>query len=299
VPTTAFPTGDVDLAATLGPLALLAGDPTVRVGPGWFERATTTPDGIGTVRVAWQPGSREATVQTHGDGAGWLLERAHGLLGLQDDVTGFDPTTPPLRDLWRRHRGSRIARTGTLGHDLAWTVVQQRVTRVDAAEQWRRLVTGLGRPAPGLPGLLAPPEPATLARLGYHDLHRFGIERRRAETLLQAARAVPRLQARVDGSAREALPALRAVPGIGPWTATFLSAFTWGDRDTVIVGDDGIPAQVAWLLARERTADDARLLELLEPHRPHRYRVIRLALASGVLPPRRHPRARRPDIRGR
>ena len=65
----------------------------------------------------------------------------------------------------------------------------------------------------------------------------------------------------------------------------------------MIVGDDGIPAAVAWILAGERRADDARLFELLEPYRPHRYRVIRLAMASGARPPRHHARATRRDIR--
>ena len=46
-----------------------------------------------------------------------------------------------------------------------------------------------------------------------------------------------------------------------------------GDPDTVVVGDYGLPALVAWNLAGERTADDARMLELLEPERPHRARA--------------------------
>ena len=46
------PIGDVDLAATLGSLAWLAGDPTLRCTPGRFERATTTPDGPAAVEVA-------------------------------------------------------------------------------------------------------------------------------------------------------------------------------------------------------------------------------------------------------
>jgi hypothetical protein len=48
---------------------------------------------------------------------------------------------------------------------------------------------------------------------------------------------------------------------------------------------------VSWLLAGERRGDDARMLQLLEPYRPHRYRVVRLAFAGGTRPPRRAPRA--------
>ena len=72
-----------------------------------------------------------------------------------------------------------------------------------------------------------------------------------------------------------------------------------GGLPPVEVGDDGIPSLVAWVLARETRADDARMLELLEPYRPHRYRVLRLVLGSGQRPPRRAPRGRRTDIRRR
>ncbi len=294
-----IPTGDIDLASTLASLAILAQDPTVRLSPGRFDRATTTPEGPGSIIVTWADGEAGARVATAGDGAGWLADRAPALLGCEDDVRGFDPPAPPLRDLWRRHRGDRIARTATLWHDLACFIVQQRVSRTDAAAHWRRLVIALGTPAPGLPGLVAPPDPATVARLSYHDLHRHGIERQRADNLLHAARAAARLQHLVDGDVDRALPHLRAVRGIGPWTASCIATSTWGEQDAVIVGDDGIPSMVAWLLARERRAGDERMLELLEPHRPHRYRVVRLAFLGGVRPPRRHPRAARTDIRRR
>lgn len=234
-----------------------------------------------------------------GDGAGWLLDRTERLLGLTDDVTGFDPATRPLAELWRRHRGDRVPRTGTLWHDLAFSVVQQRVTRQDGAEQWRRLVTALGTPAPGAPGLTAPPAPAVVARLPYDTFHRFGIERRRADALRAAALAAVRLQATVDDAVDSAVSALRSVPKIGPWTASCLATTTWGDADAVVVGDSGIPSMVTWLLAGEHRGSDARMLDLLEPYRPHRYRVVRLVFRSGTQPPRRHPRGARHDVRRR
>jgi 3-methyladenine DNA glycosylase/8-oxoguanine DNA glycosylase len=293
------PVGDVDLATTLGALAVLPGDPTVRLRPGRFERATATPEGPGAIAVTWGDEPGLARVEAAGDGARWLLERAPGLLGVHDDPRGFEPRPGPLRQLWKRHRHDRIARTETLWHDLAWYVVQQRVSRVDAAAQWQRLVAALGAPAPGGAGLTAPPAPAAVARLTYHDLHRFGLERQRADNLLSAARAAPRLQQLLALDAEVARPALRSVRGVGPWTASCLATTTWGDADTAVVGDDGIPSLVAWVLAREERADDARMLELLAEHRPHRYRVVRLAFLSGLRPPRRHPRAPRHDVRRR
>ena len=292
------PVDGIDLVSTLRTVVFLANDPTVDLRPGRFRRVTHTPDGPGTIVVTWADDDR-ARVETHGDGASWLAERAPRLLGCEDDVDGFEPVDEPLRTLWRRHRGDRIPRTGTLWHDLAWSIVQQRITTVEAGEQWRRLVLDIGSPAPGADDLSVPPDPATVARLHYTDLHHYGIERQRADHLRRAAARVERFARSVDDDPAEALAALGTVPGIGPWTRTCLATQTWGQRDTVIVGDAGIPSMVAWLLARERRADDARLLELLEPHRPHRHRVIRLAFASGARPPRRQHRAPRRDIRRR
>lgn len=301
MPALRIPTGDIDLAATLRPIALQRHDPTVRLAPGRFERATVTPDGPGSITATWEPAGREAHVATHGPGAEWLLARAPRLLGCDDDPCGFAPAGQPLRDLWRRHRGLRLPRTGTLWHDLAWFIVQQRISGAEAADQWRRLVLAHGPPAPGPASrgqerLRTPPDATTVAALAYHEFHRFGIERRRADHLRLAAQAVGRIERDVDGGADTAVRALRAVRGIGPWTTSYLATQTWGEPDVAIVGDHGIPAMVAWVLAGEREADDARLLELLEPYRPHRSRVIRLAFAHGH-PPRRHHRAQRRDIR--
>jgi 3-methyladenine DNA glycosylase/8-oxoguanine DNA glycosylase len=71
-----------------------------------------------------------------------------------------------------------------------------------------------------------------------------------------------------------------------------------GDPDTVVVGDYGIPAMIAWSLAGERTADDDRMLELLEPERPHRARAVALIMTIGLAPPRHGPRLRPAAIVG-
>ena len=292
-----LPLQGADLDGTLRLLGMLPRDPTLRLRPGHLERATVTPEGTATLLVRWAGDT--ATVRAVGDGAAWLLARAPVALGCLDDASGFAPQEQPLRDLWRRHRGDRIPRTSTLWHDLAWFVVQQRVRREDADAQWARLVTACGTPAPGAEGLLAPPDAATVARLPYAQLHALGLERRRAQALVEAARAVVRLQHLVDDPFEEVEPHLRRVPGIGPWTSSCLATHTWGCADRVVEGDDGIPSLVAWVLAREARADDARMLQLLEPYRPHRARVVRLALRSGLRPPRFGPRRPAHDIRHR
>ena len=83
---------------------------------------------------------------------------------------------------------------------------------------------------------------------------------------------------------------LRAMPGIGPWTAAEVALRTLGDADAVSVGDFHLPNLVAYALAREPRGTDARMLELLEPYRGQRARVVRLLELSGIWAPRYGPR---------
>lgn len=71
----------------------------------------------------------------------------------------------------------------------------------------------------------------------------------------------------------------------------------FGDADAVSVGDYHIPKMIGWTLVG-RPVDDAGMLELLEPMRPHRHRVVRLLEASGLArEPRRGPRLPVQNIR--
>ena len=65
-----------------------------------------------------------------------------------------------------------------------------------------------------------------------------------------------------------------------------------GDADAVSVGDYHLKNVVAWALAQEPRATDARMLELLEPYAGHRGRVCLLLESAGVQAPRYGPRQR-------
>ena len=69
-----------------------------------------------------------------------------------------------------------------------------------------------------------------------------------------------------------------------------------GDPDAVSVGDYHVKHQVAWILAREPRGTDERMLQLLEPFRPHRGRVQRLIESSGIREPAFGPRMERRPI---
>ena len=260
----------------------------MRSGRGFVERASRTPEGPAAVRLV--EAESGIGVDAWGPGAGWLLEHASSWCGAEDDDAGFDPPRGLVRELWRRHRGLRIPRTGLVTERLIPVILEQKVTGNEARRAYRRLVVELGEPAPGPLGLTLPPDPQRIAELAYYAFHPFGVERRRAEVL----RAVCARSAWIDEafalSLEEAEARLSTMHGIGAWTVAEVSRIALGDADAVSVGDYHVPNIVAWALAREPRGSDERMLELLEPYRPHRGRVQRLLESSGIRAPAFGPR---------
>jgi 3-methyladenine DNA glycosylase/8-oxoguanine DNA glycosylase len=277
----------IDLRLTLGPLGHGAGDPTVRFEPGRVLRATRTPVGPATVALADLAATIRVTAW--GPGAEWALEAAPALIGADDDPSVLKPHHPIVHELARRMPGMRIGRTGAVLEALVPAVIEQKVTGTEAGRAYRALIRAYGEAAPGPAGLRLPPSPATLAALPYHAFHPLGLERRRADTLRRAASRATALEATVAMPLPDAYRRLTALPGIGPWTAAEIALRAFGDADAVSVGDFHLPDLVCWALAGEPRGDDARMLELLEPYRGQRGRVIRLLEASGIRAPRYGP----------
>jgi 3-methyladenine DNA glycosylase/8-oxoguanine DNA glycosylase len=275
----------IDLPRTLAPLAHGSGDPTIRFGTVSIWRATLTLEGAATLRLSEV--AEGVAVAAWGPGAEAALAGAADLVGANDDPSRLQPQHPLIADLARRNRGLRLPRTNRPFEALLPAICEQKVTGVEARAVFRGIVRAFGAPAPGPGGLRLPPTASVLAGLPYFAFHRFGLERRRAEVIIAAARLAPRL----DGSdSAEVIRRLGAVPGIGPWTLAEVARVAFGDPDAVSVGDFHLPNLVAWALAGEPRADDARMLELLEPYRGQRGRVQRLLEASGLQAPRYGPR---------
>src|SRR3954451_19906093 len=89
---------------------------------------------------------------------------------------------------------------------------------------------------------------------------------------------------------------LCSIPGIGVWTAAEVVQRALGCPDTGSVGDYHLKNLVGWSLAGRET-DDAGMVELVEPWRGHRQRVVRLLLVGGSRPPRHGPRMAPTDYR--
>lgn len=276
----------LDLVRTLAPMRRGSGDPTMRIEhDGTVWRAARTAAGPATLRLRRH--GNEVRVAAWGEGAAAAVETVPDMVGLADEPERLVPRDRLVAELVRRLPGVRLPRTHMPFDALLPAILEQKVTGREAWRAYRQLLRHVSEPAPGPIPLLLPADPQRVAAVPSYAMHRFGIERRRAELLRRAAIEAPRLQ---RAEKDEAYARMRAVPGIGPWTVAEVGRLAYGDPDAVSVGDFHLPSLVAWAFTGERHADDARMLELLEPYRGQRGRVQRLLELSGLRPPRHRPR---------
>jgi 3-methyladenine DNA glycosylase/8-oxoguanine DNA glycosylase len=278
------------------------GDPTTVVTPHGMWRATITPDGPATVHVRWDP---HLEAEAFGPGADWLLARVPGMIGLTDTPASVSGVHPVVDRAAHRHRDLRIARSGTVYHDILPTIIGQRITTREAGRQWRGLCQELGGPAPGpCSGLVLPPAPEALATRPTWWFHRFGVEVRRAATLIRVARHADRMLAMGDPSHAvgvhdgvEVRRWLQLIEGVGPWTAGLTVGMALGHPDEIAVGDFHLKNTVVFALSGRERGSDEQMLELLEPFRGQRNRVVHLLQADGWAAPARGPRRRTIPVR--
>ena len=83
---------------------------------------------------------------------------------------------------------------------------------------------------------------------------------------------------------------IRAIKGLGVWTAAYVRRVAWGDADAILVGDYHQKNLVTYALTGRPRGTDEEMVELLEPYRPHRGRVVRLIAAAGIKAPVFGPR---------
>ena len=287
-------TRPLDLGLTLFPRRRGVQDPVMRIMDGGACWAVRTPDGPAAVEVRLR--DRRIQVAGWGPGAAVAVADAPQALGEDDDDSGFATRHPLLRDLRRRFPGIRVTRCTPVLDPLVCSVLEQKVVGLEARRAHRRMVHALGEPAPGPLGLMVPPTARALAGTPAWRFHRFGVERRRAETVRRLAMLAPRVEETRGMPAERARARLEALPGVGPWTAAEVAAVALGDADAVPVGDFHLCHLVCWTLAGRARGSDAEMLDLLEPYRGHRARVVRLLLASGLAAPRFGPRLAARDI---
>ena len=299
----------VDVSGVLSVHRRGYGDPAFAAdADGAIWRASRTPDGPGTLRIASRTvasddRTKDARVtivraQAWGPGAGWLLDAMPGLLGADDRPEDFVPAHPVLREAARRHAAIRIGRSRLVLESLVPAVLEQKIVGKEAARSWRLLLRRFGEPAPGPtpPGMRVPPDSATWASIPSWDWHRAGVEAVRARTIAAAARVASRIEEITQLPSDEADRRLQSLPGIGVWTSAEVRQRACGDPDAVSVGDYHLAIVVGLALAGH-PADDAGMLELLAPYQGQRHRASILAWLSGNQPGRRAPRLAVRDYR--
>jgi 3-methyladenine DNA glycosylase/8-oxoguanine DNA glycosylase len=281
----------LDIHGALGTHLRGVGDPTLRFADGAAWRTTTTDDGPATVRI--RAGAGEVRVAAWGPGAELAGAAVPEWLGAADRADGFDPAGHPVvADLHRVIGWIRLGRTGRTWDSLVPAVLEQKVTVVEAHRVWRELLRLAGEPAPGPApdGMRVVPSPRRVLDVTDWQWHRCGLDGARRRALRAVATAASRLEPEAAGDSAALQRRLCSIPGIGVWTAAEVVQRTFGDPDTVSVGDYHLKNIVGWALAGRRNTDDVQMLELLEPWRGHRQRVVRLLLAGGPRRPRRGPR---------
>ena len=296
--TVTFP-GVVSPGMTLSPLRRGPGDPTFQVDDdGAIWRTSLLPSGSVTARIS-RTAANAVDCTAWGSGAEEFLDALPAMLGAHDDSSDFIPVNPIVAAAHERVPQLRLGRTDQVLEALIPAVLEQRVPGADAFRAWRLLVTKFGTPAPGpAPGRMRVlPSAEVWRRIPSWEFHRANVDPGRARTIVGCAQRASSLQRLASWPTVKAREALRSLPGVGIWTAAETAQRAFGDADALSVGDYHISKMIGWTLLGH-PIDDDEMVELLEPMRPHRHRVVRLLEASGLAyKPRRGARLPVQDIR--
>ncbi|SBS75434.1 DNA glycosylase [uncultured Mycobacterium sp.] len=279
--TLVFP-GPAGPGLTLAPQRRGPGDPCYQLDAQRIWRTSLQASGPVTALIH-RTAPNTVACQAWGDGAQEYVDALPALLGFDDDASEFRPQHPVVAAAAGRVPHLRLGRTARVLEALIPAVIEQRVPGADAFRAWRLLVTKFGTPAPGPAPtrMRVPPSAEAWRRIPSWEFHRANVDPGRARTIIgcaQRAATLERLSGRPVAEARDALTTL---PGVGVWTAAEVAQRAFGDADALSIGDYHISKMIGWTLIG-RPVDDAGMVELLEPMRPHRYRVVRMLEASGL-----------------
>jgi DNA-3-methyladenine glycosylase II len=167
--------------------------------------------------------------------------------------------------------GAIPLRLQTPGYEgLASIIISQMVSRASANAIWQRLLASCGQTL----------EPDHVLSLSNEQLAAIGLSRAKISTLQALAHAVVTgnldLAGIVSMDDREAMQALTAVKGIGPWTAEIYLMFSAGHADIFPSGDIALQNAVAHAFALGSRPSDKALSEIALCWQPWRSVAARL-----------------------
>jgi AraC family transcriptional regulator of adaptative response / DNA-3-methyladenine glycosylase II len=264
----------IDLAGLVAFLGRRAVAGVEEVRDGGYRRSLRTARGPAVVELQPGPGFVSAGVScTDARGVTEAVGRCRALLDLDRDpqpvidALGDDPVIGPFV---RANPGRRVP--GAVdGDELAFrAVLGQQISVAAATTLAARLVTSYGerlaRPVGAVTHLFP-----TAAALASVDPRSLAMPAARARSLIGLARALAggrlTLDARADRAGAE--QALLALPGIGPWTASYVAMRALKDPDAFLAGDLGVRRGLEALGRDGRPAAAAALAERWRPYRAY------------------------------
>ena len=234
--------------------------------PGEYRRSLRVDGRPVTLAVRFRPG--ELTVRSS-PRLPQLRRLVTRMFDLDADLGSFHKLAagdPLLRDLVASRPWIRLPQYLDPFEGTVRAILGQQVSLAAASTMVDRLVRRVGDPAPD--SFLAFPRPEAVAALGTQGLIELGLTRAKAASIHGLALADLDWERLRTAPAKEAEAELDALPGIGPWTASYVRMRTLGDRDAFPAADLGVIKALRALLAEEPSP--ARIASLAESWRPWR-----------------------------
>jgi DNA-3-methyladenine glycosylase II len=258
---------------------------------GTYYRALQDSGGIELVAVTQhEPGAIE--LRATGRRAERWLPTVERMLGTQVDLAQWYARSRRiawLAPLAQTLRGLKPPRYPTLWEAFAHSILFQQISIHAAAAIMRRAVELLGE-AIAAAGVrcIAFPSPQRWLYAGDAQLRAAGISRNKIAHLRSAAQALVTGEvdeAELDGlSTPAAAERLRAIRGIGAWSASVILLRGLGRLDTFPLRDSGVARSLS-LLADSTHVDQAELLERLGPTRGMLYYHLLLGRMRNLVRP--------------
>jgi 3-methyladenine DNA glycosylase/8-oxoguanine DNA glycosylase len=245
--------GGLDVAAVLGSLAAhnVPGAELTDVDAMSHSRVLSGPEGPRTVRVRFRKDGLNVELEhaLEDSETNALIETIRRWLDLDTDLdpirTALSPDTR-LAPLVAARPALRVIGTTDRFQTAVTTVLGQQVSLAAGRTFSGRLVATFGQPTPS--GLRTFPHPDALAAADPEELRAaVGLTSARARTVVTLAKKW------WEAGAALTREQLLAIPGIGPWTADYLSV-RFGDRDAFAPGDLVLRRALGGITAREAEA---------------------------------------------
>ncbi len=236
------------------------------------------PGGPAVLRMEFRDGAVDCSLEAARPLAPEDVRAAHGvalrLLGAGEDPAPFERRLAERGEarLVEGRRGLRVPLTADPWEALVWAVVGQQVNLPFACALRRELFDLCGEPVGG--GHVAHPTPAAVAGLDAAALRRRRFSGSKAGYLVEVARSVVAgdlpLGELEHSPATAAGQRLRAVRGIGPWSAQYVLMRGLGFADCVPVGDSALATALQRFFALGDRPGPAETAALMEPFAPFR-----------------------------